>query len=273
MPTSLTRTVCALALIWVFAAPSAQAQSEAERRNTASVQQVYFRTLSAPSSVSVVSDAQLALDLAIGAFGATDGRTADMALNLGRALNSTQQFEAALSTLTSAKSIYADLGDDAALRAAVADYELGVAMMGTGDMDGASEVLTDAYAILAPTFARLSADADHVQAALQMAGGPDAVAAARQAASSSGPVLAPQPRTTLRVPPIYPPDGPDSGSGWVLLDYRVWPDGSVRDVFVLAGKPEGVFDISAAMALTLWRFDPSIDSSRHYQLNVAFKAE
>ncbi len=272
MLTFLIRMVSVIALLWATAIPSAMAQSDNERRDTASVQQVYFRTLSTPASVSVVRDAQLALDLAAGAFGATSGRTADMALNLGRALNATQQFDAALSTLNSAKSIYADLGDDAALRAAVTDYELGVALMGTGDMDGAADVLTDAYVVLAPTFARLSADADHVRAALQMAGGPDAVAAARQAAAASGPVAAPQPKTALQVPPIYPPDAPDSEPGWVLLDYRMWPDGSVRDVFVLAGKPEGVFDISAAMALTLWQFETPVDTSRHYQLNVAFRA-
>lgn len=270
--TRLTRSISAAALMCVTVLSGAVAQSDAERRDTASVQQVYFRTLSTPASVSVVGDAQLALDLAIGAFGATAGRTADMALNLGRALNATQQFDAALSTLNSAKSIYEDLGADATLRAAVTDYEIGVALMGTGDMDGATKVLTEAYAMLAPTFAQLSADADYVRAALQMAGGPDAVAAARQIASARAAVSAPQPKTTLRVPPIYPPDAPDSEPGWVLLDYRVWPDGSVRDVFVLAGKPEGVFDISAAMALTLWRFEPSIDPTRHYQLNVAFRA-
>jgi hypothetical protein len=146
--TRLTRSISAAALMCVTVLSGAVAQSDAERRDTASVQQVYFRTLSTPASVSVVGDAQLALDLAIGAFGATAGRTADMALNLGRALNATQQFDAALSTLNSAKSIYEDLGADATLRAAVTDYEIGVALMGTGDMDGATKVLTEAYAML-----------------------------------------------------------------------------------------------------------------------------
>lgn len=267
MPIAFVRTlaVCAvIATAWTGAA----AQDDAARARTAEVQEAYFRTLSAPPSPYLVDDAQRAFDLAIAAYGATAGRTADMAVNLGRALSATEQFDAAVSTLDSAVTVYRDQGDAAGLRRAVAQYELGLALIGQGDTARATEALTDAYAVLQPTFATLSADADNVRAALERAGGAGAVAAARQGASPATDTRQPVP--VIKIPPVYPPDADDRG-GWVLLDYRLWPDGTVRDVFVLAGSPQGVFDISAATALSYWRFKTPVDTDAHYQLNVAFK--
>ncbi len=268
MPAAFVKAIAvcvSLAALWTGAA---RAQSDAERSATADIQQAYFRTLSAPPSQYLVDDAQRAFDMTMAAYGATAGRTADMAVNLGRALNATQQYDAAASALESAVTIYRDQGSDAVLRRAVAQYELGVALMGQGDMTRASAALTDAYSVLQPTFSTLSADANNVRAALEMAGGADAIAAARQAASPVPDTRQPEP--AVKIPPVYPPDAGNVG-GWVLLDYRLWPDGTVRDVFVLAGHPQGVFDISAATALTYWRFKTPVDAAKHYQLNVAFK--
>ncbi len=63
------------------------------------------------------------------------------------------------------------------------------------------------------------------------------------------------------------------GGDWVLLDYRLWPDGSVRDVCVLAASPENVFDISDAMALQAWQFETPSNVNQHHQLSVAFDAQ
>lgn len=272
MPRIAARLLIAITLT-LLALPGF-AQTEMEQRNTDVVQSVYLRTLSVTPSAALVRDAQTAFDLAMRSYGATDGRTADMAVNLGRALNGTNQHKAAVPLLESALSIYADGGEDARLRAAVAQYELGAALTGAGNADAAVGAFTQAFVVLEPTFQRLSADTGFLRDALRAAGGDEALRAAETQARGAPTVAGSQPKATLSLPPIYPPDESiASVDGWVLLDYRLWPDGSVRDVYVLAASPENVFDISAAMALMQWRFEPQPDPSAHYQLNVAFNAQ
>ncbi len=249
------------------------AQSDTEQRDTDVVQSVYLRTLSVDPSANLVKNAQMAFDLAVRSYGATDSRTADMAVNLGRALNGTGQNAASIPLLESALSIYADGGDDSDLRSAIAHYELGIAHAGSNNAAAATASLTQAYAGLAPTFQRLSADTSYIRDALLKVGGQEAVQAAKAKAASTAPITRAQPKPKLQIPPIYPPDESASGvDGWVLLDYRLWPDGSVRDVYVLAASPQNVFDISAAMALMQWQFEAPSNPSAHNQLNVAFNA-
>lgn len=245
-------------------------QSDMDRRNTEIVQSVYLRTLSVEPSSALVRDAETALDLAARSYGATDGRTADMAVNLGRVLNDTAQYGAAISAIESALSIYDETAEDTQLRTAVARYELGRALAGNGDSQAAIEALSTAYAVIEPAFRSLSTDAGFVLQSLREAGGADAVAKAEDKARSA-PALSntPQPEATVRIPPIYPPDAPDT-KGWALLDFRLWPDGAVRDVVVLAGSPSRVFDISAAMALSYWQFEPQQNGNQHYQLSIVF---
>lgn len=257
-----------------LAASPGFSQSETDQRNTDVVQSVYLRTLSVAPSAALVSNAQMAFDLAVRSYGATDSRTADMAVNLGRALNGTGQNEAAVPLLESALSIYDEDGDQSKLRSALAHYQLGVAHSGTGNADAAVAALTTAYAVLEPNVRRLSADTAFVRQALQAAGGSSAVSAAEAAAARATPMITTPPKPTLQIPPIYPPDeSAGSIDGWVLLDYRLWPDGSVRDVYVLAASPENVFDISAAMALQQWRFESPSDANQHHQLSVAFNVQ
>lgn len=251
-------------------ATTASAQSDMDRRNTEVVQSVYLRTLSVTPSEDLVREAQNALDMAVRSYGATDGRTADMAFNLGRALNDTEQFNAATSVLQSALSIYSESRDDTKLRAAVTRYELGRALAGTGDTASAITSLTEAYVALEPAFRQLSSDSRFIRETIRQVGGADAVSAAqRQARSAPAYATGSQPKATVRIPPIYPPDAPDT-KGWVLIDYRLWPDGAVRDVMVLAADPPGAFDISAAMALSNWRFEPQSNGDTHYQLSIVF---
>ena len=90
-----------------------------ERRNTEVVQSVCLRTLSVAPSTGLVREAQSALDLAERSYGATDGRTPDMAVNLGRGLNDAEEYDVAVSVLQSALSIYDETGGDTNLRTVV----------------------------------------------------------------------------------------------------------------------------------------------------------
>ena len=63
-------------------------------------------------STGLVREAQSALDLAERSYGATDGPTADMAVNLGHGLNDAEQYDVAVSVLQSALSIYDETSDD-----------------------------------------------------------------------------------------------------------------------------------------------------------------
>ncbi|NKB44114.1 MAG: TonB family protein [Alphaproteobacteria bacterium] len=250
------------------------AQSESDLRDTEVVQSVYLRTLSVDPSAALVRDAQMAFDLAVRTYGATDSRTADMAVNLGRALNGTGQSEAAVPLLESALSIYNEADNQSKLRYAMAQYQLGVAHSGAENAEAAIAALTAAYTVLEPNLRRLSADTSFIREALQSAGGAQAVSAAETAAAGTAAMTTVQPRPTLQIPPIYPPDeSAEAIDGWVLLDYRLWPDGGVRDVYVLAASPENVFDISAAMALQQWRFENPTSANQHHQLSVAFDAQ
>ena len=262
----------ALFFTGLFMAGENLAQSDMDRRNTEVVQSVYLRTLSVAPSDDLVREAQNALDLAVRSYGATASRTADMAVVLGRALNGTGQFDAAVSALESALSIYGDTNSDTRLRTAIARYELGRAQAGVGDNASAVSTLTEAYTVIEPLFRNLAADAVFIRDALRTAGGESAVnAAVQRARNATAPVISPQPEAVVRVPPIFPPDV-SINKGWVLLDFRLWPDGTVRDVVVLAADPPTVFDISAAMALSFWQFEPTANSGAHHQLSIAFDA-
>ncbi len=272
MRTFVYPALLSILITGLFVPGESRAQSEMDRRNTEVVQSVYLRTLSVAPSDDLVREAQNALDLAERSYGATASRTADMAVVLGRALNGTGQFEAAVSVLESALSVYDETMSDTRLRTAIARYELGRAQTGVGDSESAVSTLTEAYTVIEPLFRNLAADTGFMHEALRAAGGESAVnAAAQRVRNATSSVASQQPKAIVRIPPIYPPDVA-TNKGWVLLDFRLWPDGAVRDVVVLAADPPTVFDISAAMALSFWQFEPNGNSSTHHQLSIAFNA-
>ena len=52
------------------------------------------------------------------------------------------------------------------------------------------------------------------------------------------------------VEPVYPPQAMrDRVEGWVLLEFTITENGSVRDIVVIDSQPGGVFDAAAAEAL------------------------
>jgi protein TonB len=57
--------------------------------------------------------------------------------------------------------------------------------------------------------------------------------------------------------PVYPAAALRNGTqGWVELEFTVTPNGSVRDIDVVAAEPRGVFDAAATEAVAAWRFRP-----------------
>jgi len=59
--------------------------------------------------------------------------------------------------------------------------------------------------------------------------------------------------------PVYPPQALRNGtSGRVELEFTILPDGSVRDIQVVAAEPSGVFEGAARDAVAAWRFRPRL---------------
>lgn len=75
------------------------------------------------------------------------------------------------------------------------------------------------------------------------------------------------------VAPEYPERARSAGvEGHVELEYSIAADGSVRDIKVLHGQPEGVFDAAAQNALMVWQFahPPADASATRYVQNFEF---
>ena len=65
------------------------------------------------------------------------------------------------------------------------------------------------------------------------------------------------------VEPVYPPQAMrDRVEGWVLLEFTITENGSVRDIVVVDSQPGGVFDAAAAEALAGWKYRPRITDGR-----------
>ena len=65
------------------------------------------------------------------------------------------------------------------------------------------------------------------------------------------------------VEPVYPPQAMrDRVEGWVLLEFTITENGSVRDIVVIDSQPSGVFDTAAAEALAGWKYRARITDGR-----------
>ena len=65
------------------------------------------------------------------------------------------------------------------------------------------------------------------------------------------------------VEPVYPPQAMrDRVEGWVLLEFTITENGSVRDIVVVDSQPSGVFDAAATEALAGWKYRPRITDGR-----------
>ena len=86
----------------------------------------------------------------------------------------------------------------------------------------------------------------------------DHAEAAPEASQPSGTVLPADSFEKLVVTdPVYPREALRTRTqGWVQLEFTITPSGAVRDIAVIEGQPQGVFERSAADALAKWRFKP-----------------
>jgi protein TonB len=76
---------------------------------------------------------------------------------------------------------------------------------------------------------------------------------------ATGVVAADQLDRVVARDPVYPPQALRDGTrGWVELEFTITPNGSVRDIHVVAAAPRGVFDGAASDAVAAWRFRPRV---------------
>jgi periplasmic protein TonB len=86
-------------------------------------------------------------------------------------------------------------------------------------------------------------------------GGAPAVAMA--GGSDRGPV--PQ----VRIDPDYPPQAKDRGiEGWCHVRFTVTKEGRVKDVVVVAAKPQNIWDRAAIRAVSNWRYQPALKDGK-----------
>ncbi len=63
----------------------------------------------------------------------------------------------------------------------------------------------------------------------------------------------------VRVAPQYPMRAQDRGiEGWVLVEFTITTNGSVRDEVVIEGDPPRIFDSAALRAVKKWKYRPEI---------------
>lgn len=92
------------------------------------------------------------------------------------------------------------------------------------------------------------------------------------AALSSVPVQAEELKAIKTVAPEYPRGAERRNiEGYVVVQYTVTADGSVKDVKVVEADPEGVFDDAATAAVNQWKFEKPSQDVPNLQTKVTFK--
>lgn len=70
----------------------------------------------------------------------------------------------------------------------------------------------------------------------------------------------------VRINPDYPPSARARGiEGWVTVRFDVGPDGSTRNIQVVAARPEGVFDRATERAVAGWKYSPKIQDGKRVE--------
>ncbi len=63
----------------------------------------------------------------------------------------------------------------------------------------------------------------------------------------------------VRIPPQYPSRPLRNNiEGWVLVEFTITKTGTVEDVVVVDGEPNGVFDRSTIRAIQRWKYQPKV---------------
>ena len=80
---------------------------------------------------------------------------------------------------------------------------------------------------------------------------------------------APQPIS--RVEPIYPQDAVNAkANGSVILSFDISPAGDVSNIKIVKSSPVGMFDQSAATALSQWRYSQSAQGEKNALVQLDF---
>ncbi len=75
-----------------------------------------------------------------------------------------------------------------------------------------------------------------------------------------------------RVNPIYPRRAKRiKAEGFVLLEFTITQQGSVKDIKILKSQPPNIFDRSASRALKKWKFKPKIENKKAVEQRASVK--
>jgi periplasmic protein TonB len=81
----------------------------------------------------------------------------------------------------------------------------------------------------------------------------------------------------VRINPDYPPRAQSRGiQGWVVVQFTITPQGTVKDAKIVDGEPKGVFDDAAVNAVSRWKYNPKVQEGvpverRGVQVKLTFK--
>ena len=64
----------------------------------------------------------------------------------------------------------------------------------------------------------------------------------------------------VRVPPVYPARAQERGiEGYVVVEFTIAEDGTVKDAIVLESQPSKIFDRAALRAIRKWKYKPKVE--------------
>jgi len=64
----------------------------------------------------------------------------------------------------------------------------------------------------------------------------------------------------VRVLPVYPARAQERGiEGYVIVEFSIAPDGTVKDAVVLESEPAKIFDRAALRAIAKWKYKPKVE--------------
>lgn len=64
----------------------------------------------------------------------------------------------------------------------------------------------------------------------------------------------------VRVPPVYPARAQERGiEGYVVVEFTIAEDGTVKNAIVLESQPSKIFDRAALRAIRKWKYKPKVE--------------
>ena len=67
----------------------------------------------------------------------------------------------------------------------------------------------------------------------------------------------------VRVLPVYPARAQERGiEGYVVVEFSIATDGTVKDAFILESQPAKIFDRAALRAIRKWKYKPKVEDGQ-----------